>query len=73
MKTCDDCKHAEWQRTTVGRLHPNKQGQCAYPYRLPPLPASMCWWLCGNPRPSGGAITRGQELPEHCVYWERKS
>lgn len=25
---CDDCKYAEWKRTSNGRLHPDKTGVC---------------------------------------------
>jgi len=71
MKNCTDCKHAEWERTKAGRLHPSGDGRCKYPYKVPPLPAAMYWWGSGRPMISGGHINRREELPEHCPYFER--
>lgn len=73
MKHCTDCKHAKWDRTAAGRLHPSGAGQCLYLYRLPPLPASMRWgWFdTAVPAPKGGTINRRKELPDHCAYYAR--
>ena len=73
MKRCNDCKHAEWERTAKGRLHPSGDGKCRYPYKVPPLPACMQWpSMSGKaPSPSFGYINRREELKEHCVYYER--
>ena len=76
MKTCDGCKHAAWRRTKADKLHPSGEGRCQYPYKVPPLPASMFWasWSRNeNVIPSGGHINRREELPEHCVYYEREA
>lgn len=27
---CNGCIHAEWKRTSSGRLHPDKSGRCTY-------------------------------------------
>lgn len=70
MKDCTDCKHAEWSRTANGRLHPSGDGRCKYPYKIPPLPASM-YFISGPPRPIGGHINRRKVLNEHCVYFSR--
>ena len=72
MNNCTDCKHAQWDRTMSGRLHPSGAGRCGYEYQVPPLPASWYWTLGGAPRPAGGYINRHQELSEHCTYfaWE---
>lgn len=75
MKNCTHCKHARWQKTEAGRLHPGGHGQCGYEVKLPKLPASMRWggMLNGPPRPAGGFINRRQELPDHCTYFERSA
>ena len=74
MKNCTNCKHAEWKRVKSGRLHPSGDGLCKYPWKMPPLPASMHWAsISGNPPlPYGGNISRNKELDDHCVYFERK-
>jgi hypothetical protein len=75
MKNCTDCKHAEWKRTAAGSLHPSGDGECKYPYKLPPLPASMHWmgWAkATGPTPVGGFINRREELRDHCTYYARK-
>lgn len=74
MKNCTHCKFAEWRRTAGGKFHPCGDGKCGYPYKLPPLPASM-YWLFGlghDPKPSGGHINRRKELENHCAYWQQK-
>lgn len=74
MKNCTHCKHAVWQKTAAGRLHPSGDGKCGYEVRLPRLPASM-WWprtLYGPPKPLGGFINRRKDLPEHCAFFERE-
>jgi len=70
MKNCTDCKHAYWQRTAAGKLHPSGAGQCTKEYRQPPLPASMYWITL--PYVSGGHINRGEDLKTHCTYFERR-
>ena len=51
----------------AGKLHPSKEGECLFKYRLPPLPQSMYWIT--EPNLCGGYITRGKELKDHCVYY----
>lgn len=70
MKSCTLCKHAEWERTAAGRLHPSGDGICRYEYKLPPTPASM-YWIGTVPKPYEEAINRRAELKEHCTYWAR--
>lgn len=75
MKNCTNCKHAQWDKTAAGRLHPSGEGRCGYQVQLPKLPASM-WWprpLSGAPKPSGGRINRHKDLPDHCAFFERES
>ena len=69
MKSCLKCKYADWLKTEKGRLHPSGDGQCKYPYKVPPLPASMYWF--SSHKPSGGYINRRKELKEHCPYWQK--
>ena len=68
MKTCKDCKYADWQRTKAGRLHPSGDGSCTYPFKIPQLPLAF-YFIGGPPSPYGGHISRGREFKEHCPYW----
>lgn len=70
MKLCDKCKHAQWDRTEAGRLHPGKQGKCTFPWKMPDLPQAF-YFPGGDPSPAGGFILRGVELPRHCAYFAR--
>lgn len=69
MKRCNDCKHAEWQKTAAGRLHPLGDGRCTYPYKVPALPGAFVWIGVQEPKPLGGYINRWEELNYHCPYW----
>lgn len=71
MKNCTHCKHAEWDRTAAGKLHPSGGGTCGMKalYKLPPLPASVRWIVM--PTLIGGQINRQRELREHCTHYER--
>jgi len=69
MKNCKDCKYAEWDKTTTGRLHPSGDGKCTYPFKVPKLPAAMYWIGRTVPEPSGGQINRRTDLKEHCTYY----
>ena len=69
MKSCKDCKYADWQKTVSGKLHPSGSGKCGFVVSIPALPASMYWFDC--PRPNGGSISRKETLKEHCVYVAR--
>ena len=70
MKTCDGCIYAQWQRTSNGRLHPNKTGRCTFAVKVPALPAAFYWHL-SEPRPAGGYIERGRQHSEQCAYYAR--
>ena len=72
MKNCTDCKHALWDKTETGRLHPKGGGQCKYPYKVPALPQAFYWMYRGAPEPLGGYISRHTELQDHCTYYARK-
>ena len=74
MKDCNGCKHAKWQRTASGRLHPSGDGQCEFEVKMPVLPASMNWGYMFHrttPKPSGGRINRREPLKDHCPCYER--
>ena len=73
MKDCTHCKHADWDMTKAGRLHPSGEGRCTFPVKILPLPASMFWRNeSPYPRHGGGLINRNVELTDHCVYFARK-
>lgn len=67
---CDDCKFAKWNRTTSGRLHPNKMGRCEWVF-LPPLVPKAYRFAYGKPgeypNPSGGYIERGATYTDNCA------
>ena len=69
MKDCTHCKYATWKRTPAGKLHPSSEGKCTFPWKLPPLPASMHWMSTNGPMPFGGYISRRERLKEHCTYY----
>lgn len=72
MKNCLGCKYAEWKMTKDGKkLHPSGDGDCKYPWKLPPLPQSMR--LFYSAAPSGGYINRRGEFQDHCVYYQKES
>ena len=71
MKNCTDCKHALWDETSTGRLHPSGDGRCKYPFKIPELPGAF-YWPFGEPEPCGVAINRRKNLADHCVYFARK-
>lgn len=73
MKTCDDCAYAQWRRTKAGRLHPNKDGKCKYPWASPALPNSAPALMHRDKSPpEGWYIWRGHEFQDRCPYWARK-
>ncbi len=71
MKSCANCKWADWKRTPAGKLHPSGDGQCNYPVEMPVLPAAYYW--VGGQYPSGGNISRRGELLVHCptFHWNK--
>lgn len=73
MKNCTDCKYAEWKRNKNGKLHASGEEKCIYPWKCPPLPASMYWLFMDAPRPSYGYINRKVDNKEDCVYFSRES
>lgn len=69
MKTCNECKYANWSRKSNGTLHPSGDGHCTYSYVIKKLPASMSF--VSGPYIIGGAINRKMELKEDCAYYTR--
>jgi len=70
MKNCTHCKYVVWKRTPAGKLHPSGEGKCTFPWKLPPLPASMYWVTRDGPTPNGGYVNRREELKDHCTYYK---
>jgi hypothetical protein len=73
MTSCDNCIFADWQRTSNGRLHPNKQGKCTRLEKHPldmRIPPAFYWGWGSNyaPTPNGGQIERGEAHREKCVF-----
>lgn len=64
------CKHANWNRTAKGNLHPSGDGRCEFPYEPSPLPASMYW--IGFSIRGGGYINRRGERTKSCPTREAK-
>lgn len=69
MKSCMDCKFADWKRNTLGRLHPDGKGRCTKKVKIPELPQAYFWAHKIPPSPNGGSINRHEELEDHCVYY----
>lgn len=67
MKNCTHCTHANWKRTSAGRLHPSGDGRCTKEIRIPDLPAAFYW--INPPVPSGGPINRRQDHERHCPHF----
>lgn len=69
MKQCIGCKHAKWNRTSNGRLHPSGEGRCTYPWVMNPLPAAF-YML--SPHINGGGIDRKREVKNAplCTLYE---
>ena len=72
MSNCDYCVYAVWEKTTNGRLHPNKSGRCVFLEKHPldlRLPTAFYWTgpNLHEPDPSGGFIERhGKE--NNCIF-----
>ncbi len=77
MKSCDNCKYADWKRTRNGRLHPSKEGRCTFKYKIRPMPNAM-WIVVFHGSPSndtvvtGERIYRGGEYQRHCPTYAPK-
>jgi len=41
VKTCRDCRWAEWERDAVGRIMSRYVGRCTYPVELPKTPVAI--------------------------------
>ena len=67
MKSCIGCKHADWKQTAKGNLCSSGDGQCRYPYEVPPLPAALYWHGLRPETPSGGYINRHQEFTSWAI------
>jgi hypothetical protein len=72
---CDDCKWAEWKRTSNGRLHPDKSGRCKFVWIPPPIPRAFNFAYGGEtPKLSGGGyIERGNRQYDDCQCHETLS
>jgi len=59
---CLKCKHADWQRTAAGKLHPSGDGRCRWAYPTVRLPISF-YTFGGSDKPhlGGGNINRRDE------------
>lgn len=68
MKDCKHCKYAEWKRTAAGKLHPSGDGDCAYPWKMPQLPAAM-FWVGIEPKPYRASISRRDLMKKDCPYF----
>jgi hypothetical protein len=71
MKSCIDCKYAEWDRDKTGKLHISGEGKCKYPCKLPVLPNSRYWLTL--PTPCGGFIHRLHKYKKPCPCYIKKS
>jgi len=70
MKNCTHCRHASWNKTAAGKLHPSGDGHCTFPVKIPVLPAAFHWLT--TPHPLGGRINRREELRNDCPRYDRE-
>lgn len=73
---CDDCKYADWKRTSNGRLHPSGEGRCTVAKKvpIPPSARDLFFYLRnvienGVLTIEGGNIERGETLKDKCAYY----
>lgn len=73
MRSCVECKYADWHRTANGRLHPDGEGRCTFEVKIPAIPASMSWGYSSTDKPhiGGGYINRKRELSKDCPCYQR--
>lgn len=67
MKSCNGCQHAQWDRTTTGRLHPSGDGACTY--KVKPIVVPACWPVHQRPFVQDNQMFRincRTPLAEHC-------
>lgn len=71
---CEGCKHAAWNKTVNGRLHPDKSGRCTWTATFRIAASSMAgtsWTKRGEPIVvKGGHIWRGSEGPSACDVFQ---
>lgn len=69
---CDECKYADWKRTSSGRMHPDKSGRCLIKkvVKLPEcLVATSSYRTYGDEVVvKGGYIRRGRTF-DRCAYY----
>ena len=69
MKTCNGCKHADWDKTVTWKLYLSGEGACTAVVRVPALPQAYHWVHALAVK--GGHIDRNTPLKEHCVYFSQ--
>lgn len=74
MKTCLDCRYADWDTTKTGRLSPTGGGRCKYEFKAQPLPNSMSFagWS-GNVLLLGGHINRKKKFVNDCPCYQEEA
>lgn len=72
MESCLNCKHAAWEKTKDGRLHPRGDGLCTFQLVIPSIPKA-CYFLFGREPVLGGRwINRNEKVYSDCPCWEGK-
>jgi hypothetical protein len=69
---CDNCRHAVWDRTSIGHLHPNRAGKCTYAADVP-VPRFSQFHARNNKdsiKIRGGWINRGYEFDDACTLYD---
>lgn len=67
MKNCNGCKWAEWDKPKSGSLHPDGQGYCRYPVKIPDLPNGV-EWASINYYHTG--ISKNKDFDKDCKFYE---
>lgn len=67
MESCKNCKHAKWDRTEAGDLHPSGDGRCSW--QMPVILVPKAFHPMDQIQPDGGHISR--KTPEtDCPCWD---
>lgn len=64
---CTECKHAVWERTKAGRLHPSGDGECTFEVEVR-LPKAK--YLIGGLALGGGLVNRRSDKWTECPCFE---
>lgn len=75
---CRTCERAEWEKTKIGRRHPDGRGKCIWKPPHVPTPRAWAWsnWALRQPSAIGGSIVwspyEGSMIFSECELYQPK-